>query len=477
MKGKSSGIQSGPTDPSSESRLRLRELEAAIAPAAERLGLDVYLVGGAVRDLLEGRPLSGEWDVVVMGGEVTGARDLAGELARLWEWRDPVPFEKYGTYLVSGPEGPLEISQCGLRSSLVPRSDDPLVGDALTRDFTLNALYVRLDGRGAGKARVEVLDPSRKGLADLEAGLLRTPDAPEPIFRDDPARILRAARLCATRGYRTCSPLSRAANNLSRLLVGVSHERVRDEMHKLLLGQTPSAGLRRLADWGAFGILMPEIHAMVGFRQRTPHHYPDLFRHTMRVVDRTPPDLPLRWAALLHDIGKPGTRTVDGDVDRYFGHEATGAELAGALLERLRVGKQTRAVATDLIRLHMVHYTSRWSERAVRRFIARCGENLPLLMDLLEADARSLRIRADKLRSLKELRGRVETVRRIMPPIRPPIDGRRIMELLEIEPGPEVGRATALLTDALTDGLITEDPEEAERYLLREWRGPGGKRP
>ncbi len=463
-------------EPAGKDLSRLLELQAATAPAASRLGLDVYLVGGAVRDLVEGRPLSGEWDLVVIDRSGSGARCLAGELASVWGWREPVPFERFGTYLVSGPAGPVEVSQGGLRSRLPPPSNDPLIADALTRDFTLNALYVKLDGGVTPAEGPAVLDPCGRGVRDLRAGLLRSPGPADAIIRDDPARILRGARFCATHGYTLSPSLSRAARGLAGLLSRVAVERIRDEMHKLLMAEAPSAGLRRLAGWGVLEVLMPEVQAMVGFRQRTPHHYPDLFRHTLRVVDRSPPDLPVRWAALLHDCGKPGTRTEDGKVDRYIGHESLGAELASGLLTRMKVAKATAGVVIDLIRLHMVHYSSEWSDRAVRRFIARSGENLPMLLELLEADARSLRIRADKLRALARLRDRVEVIKETMAPVRSPLGGERIMELLGIGPGPGVGRAKDILAGALTDGVISGDPEEAERFLVREWKGLGGRR-
>jgi poly(A) polymerase len=210
---------------------------------------------------------------------------------------------------------------------------------------------------------------------------------------------------------------------------------------------------------------------MVGFRQRTPHHYPDLFRHTMRVVDRIQPDPVLRWAALLHDCGKPHTRLEDGDVDRYFGHEGVGAELAEVLLNRMRVGKGISRDVTELIRLHMVQYSKEWSDRAVRRFVNRCRDLLPRLLDLLEADSRALRLRAEKLRLLSELRGRVERVMMDMPVPGSPLDGTRIMELLNVEQGPVVGLAKAALADAVAEGLISAQRNAAERYLIHWWKG------
>jgi putative nucleotidyltransferase with HDIG domain len=430
--------------------------------------------------MVEGSVPAGEWDIVVLGDgqesekadSVTGARRLAEALSAKWKWREPVSFERYGTHLVSGPAGTVEISQEEFRTGLRNLSNDPLVQDAMTRDFTINALYIPLS---SPSNQITVLDPTGKGFDDLADRLLRTPVQARLTIKDDPLRILRAARFCSTGGYRVSSSFSRTAKEFSGRLCAAAPERIRDEMNKLLTGGYPSVGLDRLARWGVFAVIMPEVQGMVGFRQRTPHHYPDLFRHTMRVVDRIRPDLVLRWAALLHDCGKPHTRVEDGDVDRYFGHEGVGAELAGDLLNRMRVGKGITRDVTELIRLHMVQYTEQWSDRAVRRFVNRSRDQLPRLMDLLEADSRALRLRAEKLRLLNELRGRVEGVMTEMPVPGSPLDGNRIMELLNIEQGSAVGSAKNALAEAVTEGLISTQTDAAERYLIHWWKGRGDR--
>lgn len=465
---------------------RFRELSSDVTPAATRLGLSAFIVGGAVRDLVEGSGQFHEWDLVVLGQEGgsgereedsrTGARRLAEEICKIWDWRDPVAFERYGTYLVSGPSGSVEISQGGLRSSLRELSGDPLVHDALSRDFTVNALYIPLLDISHASRGIPVLDPTGKGFEDLSAKILRTPVHASLTVKDDPLRILRAARFCSTSGYTVSPFFSRVARELSGSLIDVSPERVREEMTRLLMGSKPSAGLSRLAGWGVFDVLMPEVQHMVGFRQRTPHHYPDLFRHTMRVVDGVRPDPVLRWAALLHDCGKPHTRSADGDVDRYFGHEAAGAGLALDLLTRLKAGREISRDVTELIRLHMVQYSEQWSDRAVRRFIHRTQGHLPRLLELMKADAGALRLKADKLRLLAELRDRVDRLKRQMPAPVSPLDGRRIMEILGLEPGPVLGAAKEALTEAVAEGLIPSQEAAAERFLINWWKDLGDSR-
>ncbi len=462
------------------SREKIDQLMSDIAPAASRLGLSVFIVGGAVRDLVDGVDLSGDWDLVVLNDDPeygkniarTGARRLAEELSAQWQWRDPVAFERFGTYFVSGPAGSVEISQGERRTGLRDLSKNPLIQDSLSRDFTVNALYIPIFGLSKG---ISVLDPTCHGFADLNGNFLRTPVHSRLTVKDDPLRILRAARFCSTAGYSVSSSFSRTARELSSSLSDIAPERVRDEMTRLLTGTKPSAGLDLLARWGVYSILMPEVQEMVGFRQNTPHHYPDLFRHTMRVVDRVEPDPVLRWAALLHDCGKPHTRIEDGEVDRYFGHESVGAELAENLLARLRFGKNMTREVTELIRLHMVQYSEQWSDRAIRRFVNRTRDHLPRLMELLEADTRSLRLEAAKLRLLAELRDRVDQAKMDMPAPGSPLDGKRIMEILNLEPGPAVGLAKDALAEASAEGRLSLQEDSAERYLINWWKEHGAR--
>ena len=390
----------------------LNALLDEVAPVAMRLGLRVFLVGGAVRDILEERHFSGEWDVVVFGGGDEGAKRLASEVSRARGVGEPVSFPRFGTHLVYGAESRIEFAQAHLRSTLTCISSDPLTADALSRDFSLNALYVELGGLEPSKAgpleTVDVLDPGGRGLTDIKEGRLRTPIAARRTFEDDPLRIFRAARLRASKSYRIDPPMGKAARHVSLRISQIAPERILDEMNRILLSDHPSAGLELLGRWNAFGGIMPEVQAMVGFRQNNPFHFPDLFRHTLRVVDRCPNDLSLRWAALLHDCGKPAARVPSEGGDSYHGHESMGSELAESLLKRLKAGKKFTREVGELVRLHMVHYQDEWSDRAVRRFIHRSGGYLDRLLSLVEADSASLRLRKEKIRDLDQLRRRVE---------------------------------------------------------------------
>ena len=191
----------------------LRSLCSEVAPVARRLGLQVYLVGGAVRDLLEGRDFSGEWDLVVFGGGDEGAKALAREVSRARGGREPVSFPRFGTNLLPGSRYLIEFAQAHLRSNIPSLSSDPLTSDALSRDFTINSLYMEIAGSKPPSV-LEISDPGGRGLADLDSRLLRTPVPARMTFEDDPLRIFRAARLCACSSYRIDPSMGRAARAL-----------------------------------------------------------------------------------------------------------------------------------------------------------------------------------------------------------------------------------------------------------------------
>ncbi|MDF1534994.1 MAG: HD domain-containing protein [bacterium] len=461
----------------------LTELVRDVAPFAKRLGLRVLLVGGTVRDLVVHGCFSGEWDLVVFGdgdGDGDGAGKLAEEMARTWKWREPVSFPRFGTHLVIGKGCRVELSQARLRTKLRDLDPDPLTSDALSRDFTLNALYVDLTGmgpKGPGPIRspldspfhsVDVLDPTGRGIADLHDGILKTPLPGKITFVEDPLRVFRAARFKAVNGYRLDPAIGRAVGAAIHRLPEIAPERIREELDRILLSREPSLGLEPLGRWSAFSSVAPEIQAMVGFVQDTPWHFPDLFRHTLRVVDRCPPDVGLRWAALLHDCGKPLTRVHAEGGDIYHGHESVGADAAGNVLKRLKCSRHRVKEVQSLVRLHMVHYQDEWSDRAVGRFIRRSGSHLDKLLDLVESDSLALRRRRGKLEELGRLRERIASIRERLPAPASPLDGRKIMELLNLETGALVGRAKEAAAEAVGDGRIPPD-EDAARAFLLEW--------
>jgi poly(A) polymerase len=304
------------------------------------------------------------------------------------------------------------------------------------------------------------------GIADLENRLLRTPLPARVTFTDDPLRIFRAARFKAASGYRFHPSIGRIAISMVDQLSGVAPERIREELELILMSDKPSRGLEPLGRWGALVTVAPELQAMVGFVQDTPWHFPDLFRHTLRVIDGCPPDLATRWAALLHDSGKPMTRVPSESGDSYYGHDAVGADIAGGVLKGLKCSRDRIREVSELVRLHMVHYQDEWSERAVGRFVRRAGSSLDKLLDLVEADSASLRLRRGKVKELERLRERVAIIRDKLPASVSPLDGQSIMELLEVESGVLVGRAKGILAEAVAEGRVAPNEQAARAFLL-----------
>ena len=425
--------------------------------AATGAGARAWIVGGYVRDRLLGRPHA-EVDVVVEGGD---GLDLARRFAELARAAPPVTFERFGTAQVTLP-GRLVEFVTARAESYDPDSRKPTVRratldeDLRRRDFTVNTLLMDLDGR--------IHDPLG-GRKDLEAGILRTPADPTQTFADDPLRMLRAIRFAAELGFTLAPDLVPVIQRLKSRLAPpvISAERVRDELRRMLASDRPKVALELLDESELLGLILPEIEACKGVVQ-TGYHTHDVYGHTLLTVERTPPDVLLRLAALFHDSGKPATAKGDGT---FLGHEVVGAGIARAALERLRFAQKDIDVVEQLVRLHLrpVFYRSEWTDGAVRRLARDAGAQLDRLMMLARADiAASAYPEPEKL---DELRARLEAVRTEEPSrLEPLISGEDVMRVRGIPPGPEVGRIKARLEELVIDGEIPPDREAAINYLV-----------
>jgi poly(A) polymerase len=433
-------------------------------------GHQLYLVGGTVRDALLDRS----------SPDVDLTTDASPDqiLAVIRGWSDGVWLQgvRFGT--VGVRKGDLRLEITTFRSDVYredSRKPEVTFGhsieeDLARRDFTVNAMAVRLpDGA--------FVDP-HGGLADLAAKRLRTPSSPAVSFDDDPLRMLRAARFAAQLELvPTPDTLAAIAERRDRLGI-VSRERIRDELSKLLCGRAPAKGLWLVVDTGLADEFLPELPALA-LEQDPVHRHKDVLRHTIAVVERATaydadePDLTLRMAALLHDIGKPRTRRVGPEGVSFHLHEVVGAKLAERRLTELRYPAQLIADVRTLVLLHLRFHTYRlgWSDSAVRRYVRDAGPLLDRLNFLVRADcttrnvfkARQLAAYSDEL---EERIARLEAEEEARS-IRPPLDGRQVMKLLGIPPGPLVGRALAhLLELRLERGPMSE--EEAVR-ALRAW--------
>jgi tRNA nucleotidyltransferase (CCA-adding enzyme) len=445
-------------------RLRAHRWPPAALEALARLragGGQAYLVGGSVRDVLLGRPLIGPLDV---------ATDrLPREVARLFERVQLIGIE-HGTVLALLGEATLEVTtfrrEGGYADARHPDrvtfAGVDLRADLARRDFTVNAL--------AWDPAEGVLVDEHGGLDDLEARVLRAVGDPLARFREDALRPLRAARFAATLGF-ALEPATRAAlGGVEDRARQVAAERVREELSRMLAAPRPSVGLDLLTGAGLLRLWLPEVDACRGVTQNRYHSH-DVYEHTLRVVDGAAADRPVvRWAALLHDVGKPVTRRERAGSpaeSTFYEHEGVGADLADRALERLRVPVAFRAAVVHLVRQHMFFYRPEWSDATVRRLVRRVGEEaLPDLLELKRADAAGKGPEGGP-EDLDELRARVDRVLAEGHALHVgdlAVDGADVMRVLGVEPGPRVGAVLeALLDEAL------EDPagNTRERLLAR----------
>jgi poly(A) polymerase len=433
------------------------ELLRLLKKAASDQGAKAWVVGGYVRDHLLGRSQP-DLDVVVEEG---GAQQLAQRFAKLAGAGPPVIFERYGTAQVTLPGHLVEFVSA--RSESYPadsRKPDvrpaTLEEDLRRRDFTVNTLLMDFDGN--------IHDRLGGALADLDARILRTPADPIQTFNDDPLRMLRAVRFAAQLGFELAPDLLPAMRKLSGRLAApvISVERTADELRKMLVSERPRLALELLDAGGLLEVVLPELAECKGVEQGGYHTH-DVYGHTLLAVDLTPPDLLVRMAAVLHDVGKPATATADG---AFTGHEEVGARIARAALERLRFSQKEIDVVATLVRLHLrpVFYRSEWSDGAVRRLARDAGAQLERLMALARADiGASAYPHPEKL---DELAARLDAVLSERPTrLEPPIDGGDIMKARGIAPGPEVGRIKDRLSELIMDGDIEPSREAVLSYL------------
>ncbi|RNE66941.1 CCA tRNA nucleotidyltransferase [Cryobacterium tepidiphilum] len=354
--------------------------------------------------------------------------------------------------------------------------------DLIRRDFTVNALALRLP-------EVKLVDPAG-GIDDLLAGRLRTPISPQVSFGDDPLRMMRAARFTASLGFALDDDTAAAMETMADSIRHISAERVSEELAKLLRADAPRRGLELMVDSGLAAIVLPELPAL-RLEIDEHHHHKDVYQHTLTVLDQAidyekargrldSPDLILRLAALLHDIGKPATRKLEpGGVVSFYHHDVVGAKLATRRLRALRFDNDTINAVARLIELHLrfFGYTEgAWTDSAVRRYVRDAGDQLERLHILTRSDVTTRnRRKSDRLGfAYDDLEERIATLaeQEEMAAVRPDLDGEQIMRILGLKPGREVGEAYRyLLEQRLDDGPLGE--EEATRRLQAWWDGRG----
>lgn len=437
-------------------RLDVDRLPGPLTRAINRLaaaGHEAALVGGCVRDLLRGeRP--GDWDVATSAQPAEVSALFPGSS---WE-------NRFGTVTLSGPV-PIEITTYRSESGYTDRRrpnevtfHDSLETDLGRRDFTINAIGWLPDLPDARSGRL--VDP-HDGLGDLRRGRVRAVGRPADRFAEDALRVLRGVRFSLKFGFEIDPATDRALTEAVALTAGLSTERVRDELLRLLADESvaPSIGLRRWESLGLLALHLPELARLRGVPQDKPRSG-DALDHSLWTADALPAHDPvMRVAGLFHDLGKADTLAGG----HFVGHETVGSDLAEAAMRRLRFGSADTRRVRDLVRHHMFGYDASWSDAAVRRLIGRVGSDaLEDLFELREADNRASGVEEPASGGLAELRRRVAEQREA--PVASShlaVDGHDLQRELGLAPGPEVGRVLGRLLEA-----VVEDPARNERGVL-----------
>ncbi len=437
-----------------------------LARIFRQAGFDLYLVGGPVRDRILGRP-SNDLDFT------TGARpDRVKVLARRAGASSIYTVgERFGTIGAVFESGPVEITTFRAESYRPgSRKPDVQFGDSLEadlsrRDFTINAMAQdALSGR--------IVDP-HGGLADLVAGRIRAVGVADDRFTEDPLRVLRCVRFAAQLGFDIDAGTLAAARRTAGELRHVSAERIGAELNLILLSPEPGRALVTLLEIGVLGLVMPELIPLQQTEQEERRQHKDVFAHTMRVLSNTPEVRETRWAALLHDIGKPQTKSIRNRRIRFFGHEEVGARMARKIMRRLKFDGGLTDRVTHIVRLHMRAnaYEPGWTDGAVRRFILEAGEDLDELIALSRADITSYRPRRIEagLARVAELQARCEHLQaeRDVAALDSPLDGHALMELFDRPPGVWIKPIKQYLLDLVLDGELEPDDVEGATVLAK----------
>lgn len=449
----------------------------AVAQAAAGLGQQSFVIGGFVRDLLLARGDGKDLDFVTEGSGIALAEAVAQQLAPQTK---VAVFKNYGTAMFRYGHAELEFVGAR-RESYHPDSRKPEVAqgsledDQLRRDFTINALAISLNPGNFG----ELIDPF-DGRKDLDQKILRTPLDPLQTFSDDPLRMMRAIRFATILGFKIEENCFRALQKDAARIGIVSMERVMTEFNKIMLSPKPSVGLKLLAKSGLMAHILPELLALQGVDEIEGQTHKDNFYHTLEVVDnisRNTDNLWLRWAALLHDIGKaPTKKFVEGTGWTFHGHEYLGSKMVRKIFTRLKLPLgPDMAYVQKMVKLSsrpIALITDDASDSALRRLLFDAGQDVEDLFTLCKADitTKNESKQAKYQRNFEYVAGKIREVeeRDQVRNFQPPISGEEIMAMFGIGPGKEIGLLKNAVREAILEGLIPNEPAAARAFVLKE---------
>lgn len=444
-----------------------------IGRIADDMNIQAYLVGGFVRDLILQRK-NKDIDIVVVGDGLAFA-DAVSDTLNLFP---VVKYKEFGTAMIPVPDMELEIVsarkevyQQNSRNPQVQLTD--LDEDLKRRDFTINTMALSINGDSFAK----FIDPFN-GINDLNDKIIVTPLDPKETFFEDPLRMLRAVRFASQLHFNIEKNTFKAIREYANRLSIISKERIRDEFIKILMSPNPSFGINLLCDSGLMKEVFPEIVKLKGVDSLDGYRHKDVYLHTLQVLDNVAShsdDINLRIAALYHDIAKPRTkRFVDGTGWTFHGHEEFGARMFEKIGRNLRLPQKDIKIISKLIRLHLrpiVIAKDEVTDSAVRRLIVDAGDEIEMLMILCRADITSknkMRVR-QYMKNFELVENKIIEVEEkdALRAFQSPFNGKEIMDMFDLSPGPQIGKIKHFIEEAILEGIIANDHEEARDYIVK----------